>query len=363
MAEQINNYQCPACTGPLHFDGATGKLACEYCDSSFTVEEIEALYAKAEADAVEAHNRAETDWDTSDLEQWGVEEGMKAYNCPSCGAQLVCDETTAATACPYCGNPSIIPGQFAGSLKPDCMIPFKLDQAAAKKALENHYKGKKFLPDGFASKNRIREIQGVYVPFWLFDGEVDADVSFRGENVRSYVAGEYQITEIDHYLIRRAGTVPFQKIPVDASTNMPDNHMDAIEPYDYSALCDYSAAYLPGFLANKYDVSAEDCALRADQRAANTTMAAMRGDVSGYASCVMTGHQLSLRRGKVHYGLLPVYMLNTKWEGNDYLFAMNGQTGKLIGDLPVDRGKYWKWFLGITAGVTAILGTLLLFIL
>ncbi len=130
MANQVTNYKCPACTGPLHYDGNSGKLACEYCDSKFEIEEIEALYQKEE----------EKEWDASDIsDDWGEDaQKMKTYSCPSCGAELICDAETAATACPYCGNPTIIPGQFAGGLKPDYIIPFKLDQKAAEKALKEH---------------------------------------------------------------------------------------------------------------------------------------------------------------------------------------------------------------------------------
>ncbi len=188
-------------------------------------------------------------------------------------------------------------------------------------------------------------------------------MEFEGTNTRIFRRGDYEITETDHYHVRRAGTVSFEKIPVDASSKMPDEHMDAIEPFDYSKLVSFSSAYLPGFLADKYDISAEDSAPRADERAGNTAVVAMRADVTGYSTCVPLNQNVRLRRGKVHYGLLPVYWLNTRWNGNDYQFAMNGQTGKLIGNLPVDKGKYWAWFSGLTAGLTAVIGTILLWLL
>ncbi len=373
MAEQVTNYQCPACTGPLHYVGASGMLECDYCGSKFDVAQMAALQAGAEAQAAENQAKAEaearaeadtrTEWDTSGLEQWDGEEGLRSYSCPSCGAQLICDGTTVATSCPYCGNPTVVPGQFSGGWKPNCIIPFKLDRQAAVDALKSHYKGKRLLPDGFASGNRVEELKGVYVPFWLYDGRAHADMTFDARNTNTYTRGDYVVTETRHYVVRRAGTVPFEMIPVDASSKMPDAHMDAIEPYDYSELREFSSAYLPGFLADKYDLSAEECARRADERAANTALAAMRADVGGYSGISTRSQQVELRRDRARYGLLPVYLLGTVWEGKQYLFAMNGQTGKLIGDLPVDRGKYWKWFGGITAGVTAVLGTLLLLIL
>ena len=137
MPTQVTNYQCPACTGPLHFVGASGKLECDYCGSTYDVAEIEALYAEKEAKAAETQQKEEQKqaakkqeadgdgWDTSDMsDDWGDDaDAMRAYSCPSCGAELICDETTAATSCPYCGNPTVVPGKFAGALKPEYVLP------------------------------------------------------------------------------------------------------------------------------------------------------------------------------------------------------------------------------------------------
>ena len=364
MPEQISNYQCPACTGPLRFDGKSGKLQCDYCGSSFSVQEIEALYKDKDEAAAAASQQAKPDhvsldgeWDTGS--NWASEQGLKAYNCPSCGAELICDAATAATSCPYCGNPSIVPGQLSDMLKPDYVIPFKLSRDDAIAALKKYYGGKKLLPRAFSNQNHIEEIKGVYVPFWLIDGAADADMEFSGTRSTSITQGKFIVTTTDYYRIRRSGTVNFEKIPVDASSKMPDEHMDAIEPFDYSELKPFSNAYLPGFMADKYDVQPETCYKRADERAEATAADLMDRTVSGYSSCVPERRQIHIRRGRVSYALLPVWMLSTRWNGKSYLFAMNGQTGKLIGDLPVSRGRALAWFAGIAAPLAAILAMLL----
>ena len=368
MASQITNYQCPSCTGPLHYAGASGMLECDYCGSKFSVQEIEALYrekdeaaaaASAEAQAKEEQEAENADEWTDSGTNWAKDQGLKLYNCPSCGAELICDETTAATSCPYCNNPSIVPGQLSDMLKPDYVIPFKLDKDAAMRALKAYYHGKKLLPRAFSDNNHIEEIKGVYVPFWLFDGKADADMSYQGTRVHTATSGEEVITTTDYFRIRRSGTVSFDKIPVDASSKMPDAHMDAIEPYDYSELRPFSNAYLPGYFADKYDVSPEDCKRHADERAENTTAEIMDRTVSGYSSCIPERRQVRIRRGRVSYALLPVWLLATKWNGKNYLFAMNGQTGKLIGDLPVSRGKALAWFAGIALPLMALMTGLL----
>ena len=363
MADRITNYQCPACTGPLRFDPVTGKLVCDFCGSSYDVSEIEALYAEKDEGAAQAAQAAagETQPEGS---PWSEAEaaGLKVYNCPSCGAELICDETTAATSCPYCGNNTIVPGQFSGTLKPDLILPFRLDKQAALDGLRNHYRKKPFLPKRFSDENQIEQIRGIYVPFWLFDGTAEADASFEGTRSHTRRQGKYEVTTTEHYNIHRSGSLAFEKVPVDASSKIPSDHMDSIEPFDYSELRPFSTAYMPGFLADKYDISAADCISRADDRCENTVVDALRDTVHGYETVTSTGHQVWLHRGKVHYALLPVWLLNTKYNGKDYLFAMNGQTGRLVGDLPVDKGKFWLTFAAIAVPIAAVISAALMFL-
>ena len=217
MAAQVTNYQCPSCTGPLHFVGASGKLECDYCGSTYDVAEIEAFYAEKEEKAAAAQQSAEEKtaaerqaaeeggWEMPDLSaDWGAEgDGMKAYSCPSCGAELICDASTAATFCPYCGNPTVVPGQFAGTLKPDFVIPFKLSREDAIRELKKHYRGKVFLPKSFSKENHLQEIQGVYVPFWLFSGEAEGNAHYECTRSHKRTEGEYEAVSYTHRRCRR----------------------------------------------------------------------------------------------------------------------------------------------------------------
>ena len=372
MPSQITNYQCPACNGGLHFSSATGRLECEYCGSSFSVEEVEAYYAKkdeaaaaaqakaeakAEAAAAQAAQATAEGWDISGMSSdWGADAaGMRAYNCPSCGAELICDATTAATSCPYCGNPSIVPGQFAGALKPDYVIPFKLDKNAAVAALRQHYKGKYLLPKVFSDESHINEIKGVYVPFWLFSSTADADASFLATKTEAHREGDFDVVTTFHYQVHRAGSMDFAFVPVDGSTKMPNDYMDSLEPYDYSELKPFSTAYMPGYLADKFDISSDDSARRVEERIRTTVEHVVDSDVQGYVSVSPSGSNVKINRGAVNYAMLPVWLLNTKWEGKDYLFAMNGQTGKLVGDLPVDQRKLRLTRIGLALLIALVL--------
>ena len=375
MPAQTVNYQCPACTGPLHFVGASGKLECDYCGSQYDVAEIEKLYGAKEQQAAAAAQSAaekaekekeqaaqmaaESGWDLSETgSQWTYQEasGLRTYICPSCGAEIVCDETTAATSCVYCGNPTVVPGQFQGMLKPDYVIPFKLDKQQAINALTQYYKGKKFLPKKFSDGNQISKIQGVYVPFWLFDGSAHGELVMEASRSHITRTSSEEITTTQHFHVERGGDIRFERVPVDGSSKMPDDHMDAIEPYDYSEMREFSTAYLPGFLADKYDVDAEESSKRADLRLENSAVALLENTVVGYDSKMVTGKNIQLNHGTAKYALLPVWTLHTKWQDKDYLFAMNGQTGKLIGDLPVSKGKFLAWMAGIAIPLMIILG-------
>lgn len=378
MAAQVTNYKCPACTGPLHFDGALGKLKCDYCESVYEVADIEAMYAGKTEAAEEAFDKAEEkkkkkaeesakmegEWDTASAgSSWGEDaEHLRAYSCPSCGAELITDETTAATSCPYCGNPTVVPGQLGGALKPDLVIPFKLDKNAAINALKEHYKGKKLLPRAFSDKNHIEEIKGVYVPFWLYDATVDGAAVFAGSRVNVFVEGDDEVTITEIFDCERRGTMRFENVPVDGSSKMPDNHMDSIEPFDYRDLKPFSLAYLPGYFADKFDMSEEECGKRADQRCKQSAVNALRSTVAGYANISTKSQQFRIKRGSVKYALLPVWMLSTQWNGQNFLFAMNGQTGRLIGDLPVDNGRLWIEFGKMFGIVAVILFALFFFI-
>lgn len=365
MATQVANYQCPACSGPMHFDAVLGKLKCDFCGSVYSVEEVEEFMREKNEKAVEAMNAdSSSEWRTSEFtSDWGSgSENMKSYDCPACGAELICDESTAATCCPYCGNKTVIPRQFSGTLKPEYIIPFKTTKEQAKEALKNHYKGKRLLPDSFVSGNRIEDIQGVYVPFWMYDCEVTGRINYTAEKSTKNKTDDEEITTTQHFEVVRAGDLGFEKIPVDASTRMPDGHMDSIEPYNYEEIKDFSMAYMPGFLADKYDEDAEKCGNRMKERVEKSFIDEVDNTVTGYDSFNMKDKSVTVKKGAAHYAMLPVWMLSTKWNDQNFIFAMNGQTGKLVGDLPVDNGKKWSYFAGIGAALIALMLVLNFFV-
>lgn len=346
----LQQYKCPCCDGAIEFDTGAQKMKCPYCDTEFEMETL------VEYDKV-LNDQQDDDmsWQTAAGNEWesGETDGMLVYSCNSCGGQIVGDATTAATECPFCGNPVVIMGQFTGDLKPDYVIPFKFDKAAAKAALLNHYKGKRLLPKVFKDENHLDEIKGIYVPFWLFDADANANIRYKATRVRMWSDSNYHYTKTSHYSIMRAGTLGFCRVPVDGSSKMDDALMESLEPFNFDEAVDFQTAYLAGFFADKYDVTAEDSIQRANQRIRTSTEQAFASTVIGYNTVLPVSSNISLQNASSKYALYPVWLLNTNWNGKNYTFAMNGQTGKMVGDLPMDKGLFWKWFFGLTAAVTA----------
>ena len=350
MADVLE-YKCPCCGGAIAFDSTAQKLKCPYCDTEFDIGTIQSYN-----DSVGQDQADDMQWDMSAGNEWqpGETEGMRVYVCRSCGGEIVAEETTAAMLCPFCGNPVVMTENVSGMLKPDYVIPFKLDKKAAKQEFMNYTQGKKLLPRLFHDETHIDKLQGVYVPFWLFDADVAADIRYRGTQVRHWSDSRYNYTETSYYALERSGNIAFDRVPVDGSQKMADDLMESIEPYDFSAAVPFQTAYMAGYVADKYDVTAEQSIDRANERIKNSTERTFAGTTSGYASVQTEHSNIRLFNGRTRYALYPVWLLNTTWNDGKYVFAMNGQTGKFVGDLPMDKSAYRKYFLTSFLIVAAI---------
>lgn len=349
----LQEYKCPCCGGAIEFNSSIQKMKCPYCDTEFEMEALKEFDRVLTGEANETDNM---EWETQAGSRWqeGEDENLRVYVCNSCGGEIIGDETTAATACPYCNNPVVMMGQFKGDLRPDYVIPFKLSKEEAKEGLRKHIKGKILLPKVFKNENHIDEIKGVYVPFWLFDAESHARIRYKATKIRHWSDSNYDYTKTSYFSVVRAGSAVFDRVPVDGSSKMPDDLMESIEPYNFADAVDFQTAYLAGYLADKYDVTAQESIERANERIKRSTEQTFASTVEGYSTVTAEHSAVNLQNGKAKYALYPVWLLNTTYKGQKFTFAMNGQTGKFVGDLPMDKGLFWKWWGIIAAGVTAV---------
>ena len=367
MENTALTYLCPDCLAYLRYDGKESKWVCDYCDGRFTMEDLEQRGAKTKKDDYEVKPRENAEENSADV-SFNYEENiaetdsdlshMKAYICPSCGAEIVSDETTAATFCVFCGNPTILPKQLEGEYRPAAILPFETDKEDAKKAFLNLCKGKKLLPPGYTSEQRLEKITGMYVPFWLFDCKADFDYHATGENVTTWSDLHFIYTKTDLYHIHRAGKMEFENIPLDASEKMDDAMMDALEPFHFEKQKPFDMSYLSGFLAEKYTYEPKDLHDRMTSRITPGVEHKAGEGGRGYQRVYGVKCHTDFSSDKQTYMLLPVWMLISQYQGKDYLFAMNGQTWKIVGELPISNSQTAKWF-GIIFGITFVIAAAL----
>ena len=322
------DHQCPNCGKKIEFKPKSGKWECDACSSTFTLDELKKKSGNAATDVKnDDKNLIEDDEATYVL-----------YNCPDCGAEIITDEQTSATFCVYCGNTAILKNKLAGKFKPDYILPFKNTKEEAEEAFKNISKGRMFVPKTFNDVKNIEKIRGVYIPFWFYDIDFSGSMDVKGTNVITWTTGKTHFTKTDIYDAHRKGTMEFFKVPVDGSTRFDNDLMNSIEPFNYEDLVPYNHAYLSGFLAEKYDVdkdtSYDDAKKRILQSAENKLLSSCN---YGTKSIKSKSYEDTIK--KVSYALLPVWMVNVKYENKFYTFAMNGQTGKFIGNIPLNKKK------------------------
>ncbi len=329
---EIVSYKCPNCGASIPYDASSGKLKCDHCSTEYDVDTLK--------DLMNEENVGEDNVTFSSKKSEKVRiDGKVAYSCPACGGEVIGDENMSACVCPYCGNTIIDASQFDGILRPELIVPFSLDIEAAREKYSEYLKGKWALPNDFKINNVIDKLSGMYVPYWLFDANVSAKARFRTSRVRTFRHGDYVTTETSYYLVYRDGKATFDKVPVDGSSKLDDSLLDALEPFDYSKSVDFNSAYLSGFLADKYDEDENETFNKANKRIKSSMFSMLSRSVIGYNTVAFESGSVSYSNSYARYALLPVYIFSTTYHGKVYNFAMNGQSGKFAGDLPMDVKK------------------------
>jgi len=335
---QITEQKCPSCGGPLRFDPARGKLVCDYCGSA--VEIGDAPVSPAEP-TVEGFDFGALNAQAAD----GGAQALPVYHCVSCGAEVIAPAEQIALTCPYCGNNIVLTDKVSGKLRPDGMLPFTIDRKSLPGAMNRFYKDKALLPKRFFSESTMGKVTGVYVPFWVFNGRMSGELTYRAEHTTSARQGDYIVTDTAHYRLSRDVDLTFENVPVDASGRIDDALMDSLEPFRMEDAKPFDMRYLAGFTADRFDRARDDIAERAESRMVNTAHRLADRAVAGeYESPVLTGGSLRADLS-AKYMLFPVYLFDILHGGKSYHFAVNGQTGKVVGSVPTDKGVSFAYFL------------------
>lgn len=333
-------YKCPACGAGLKFDAEKQDFKCEFCDSVFN-----------EEDFFEKDNKLESEAETSANAEF---ENALLYVCPSCGAEVVTDETTAATTCYYCSNPIVLSGKLSGSLKPDYIIPFKMEKKDAINKFRELCAKKKFLPKDFISESRLEEIKGVYFPYWYVDCTANGSINAKSRHIRTWVVGDIKYTESTVKGHFRQGDMQIVNMPEAALKNKDRDILRYVCPFDGKDFVPFSMSYLSGFFAEKRDVEFSEIEEEINKKIRNLSSERLKNTINE-ANVSVTDGQINIGGKTSKYNLLPVWVLNYKHKDKNYIYALNAQTGKVYGELPVCKNKLIGLFAGVTCAVTALL--------
>lgn len=353
-------YKCPYCGGELVFKPEQQKFGCDYCGSFFEEAEIAKMYEEVNKMAEESADpdvqTIEDENDFADIDDDNeFAEHTKLYTCDSCGAQIIADDTTAASFCYYCHNPVVLAGRLSGKYKPKSVIPFAITREKAESGFKAWCKKKWFLPRDFKSKQQLEKMSGVYVPFWLTSCTANVDFSCIGEKKRHWTSGNYDITEVSEFAVKRKGEIPFERVPTDGASKIEDALMDAIEPYNYKEMRGFSMQYLSGFMAEKYDLDWEQVVSRAKERINDGCKQKVHETLNGYSTTKAENMNVYYKKVDREYALMPVWFMTYQYKGKTYSFAMNAQTGKLAGTPPLSIRR----LLGFCAGLFAVIATII----
>ena len=335
----VITYKCKNCGGELVWSPEQGKYACPYCDSVFTEAELEESGEKTKA------------------EEQKIEGDAMIYNCPNCGAEIVTDATTAATFCFYCHNPVILTGRLDGAYMPQHIIPFEVGKEEAVKKFLSWTAGKRFVPKDFFSQKSIEKMTGVYFPFWVTDADVEVDALAEAKKIDVSRIGDRETTRTSVFNVTRQGTIHLEDLSKNALKKADRDLVEAVLPFQTKDMKPFKVPYLSSFQAEKRDLEQQDLQGEMDEEIRSYTKDIVTDSInSDYADISYRRLDITPVKTVWEYALFPVWVLTYHRKGDEklYYYALNGQTGKIAGELPVDTGKLLRLSLFVGAVVFAL---------
>lgn len=387
----VITHKCPNCGGPLTFDPKDQKFHCDYCLSIFTEEEV-SLYEQQQKEARDIGSASDTANEPKnttgdftftaqeqldkmdDTERQAYDEAvgtteaidqetkekapaMELFLCPSCGAEIVTDATTAATYCYYCHNPVVLSGRLSGEFLPNKVLPFTIEKEEATKQFLAWTKKKWFIPKAFFNSEQIDKLTGVYFPYWSTDAELEGDFQANGTVLRVWRVGDIEYTETKQFAVHREGKLSFKELVKNAlSKNTQQKMVEGVQPFPLNKAIDFKNQYLAGFQAEKRDIEYQAIRSEVEAELKEYSEKLLRETAAGYTTLTGVRSSVAINDQKNNYLLLPVWLVTYRSRDSKkvYYYAMNGQTGKVSGVLPISKKKLGLTSLGIFT-ITAIL--------
>ena len=356
----VVSYKCPRCGGGMKYQPGVG-FKCEYCLSVSTQEELDAFYAAQDSkdEAASAEEQAATP-SYGEVQPHTADSGEAAlYTCPSCGAEVITEATTAATTCHYCHNPIVLSANLGGQFNPDIVIPFTISKEQAAEQFKKHCSDRFFLPKDFYSEQSIQNLYGVYYPYWIVDSRVSGSYRANGIKRTSTRVGNDRRVTTHIYKVERSGNIEMNNLTNAALKKADQTILKYIQPFKPEGFIDFSMSYLSGFRAEKRDVERFDLTPTVEKQKREYTKQLLSDTVKGYDTVSDEFLDLDTLDEEWKYALLPVWILVYSYAGQTFTYGINGQTGKSYGELPIDNKKLnlFTVIVGIVVAILAIFVT------
>lgn len=336
------SYKCPNCGGPLKYNPDKQKFTCEYCWGEFDPAQVQQMNEQNEQretyDEREVKN-AEERRQQAQAQGAEGEDYPVSYTCPGCGAEIVTSATTAATTCFYCDSPVVLGSRLSGDFNPDRVVPFELSRDKAVDRFLTMCSKKWFLPKGFTSKKQVDKLTGVYFPYWYADEQKTAHLTATGKKIRVWRSGNKEYTETQIFHVVRGGNVIINNVFERALKSESRDMLQSVHPYDLSKAQPFAMSYLSGFQAEKRDIEKAEVEPVIEQKMHDYAEQVLKNTMEGYDIIETESFNERTDLAAYTYDLLPVWMVTYKFNGEIIPFAINGQTGKAYGQLPVASGK------------------------
>ena len=297
------NRKCPKCGAELILDNNNKKLKCEYCRSNFDLEEIK----------------------------------KELYICEDCGIQVI--SSSNLTSCIYCNSKKITQKDYNSKNNINYIVPFKITKKEATTAFKKMCKNKWFMPKSFNINKKSQEIKSLYIPFSLCNCDTTGVLETECDKINTWNSGGYKYTKTDKYKSIRGGNISFENILVNFSNNFNNEMLDTINPFDLTKMKCFEDNYYKDFLIEENIKNKDTITKEIQNKTKNYFKEEMKKDIKKYNQIKEIDSSINLYNLDISYILLPVWFLNIKHRKKSYMFLMNGQTGKINNNVPIDKTR------------------------
>jgi len=313
--------KCPNCNAELHYDIKSEKLKCDYCGSTFDSEQKLKINS---AEKVEEKTNVKKTVET------------KSYRCKYCGATLLTFDSTAATFCNYCGQESMLEDKLLKINEPDYIIPFKITKEQCLEIIKKKLSKNIIIPNYMKKNIVLDKVHAIYMPYAVYNFSKNGIATSSGKKFYKR-RGNYDYYK--DYVVKTDIDVKIEGISYDLASKFYDQYSYAIAPFDFNEAIPFSANYISGFYANCKDVDYLIYSNEAYDKAKKYVNLQLKKRKE-YKTYGCINPNISLFRNEENIGMFPVYFLSFKNKEKICYAVINGQTGKIAIDLPIDVKKF-----------------------